>query len=261
MSDRVRFGAWNNTGTPLVSSGFSGFPFPLTRGSGAPGTNNPVAMTFADAIQFYWRTRDWEVNCDFAGVNGAGTAAFDVSDVSLNPLNLTRENQLALPASPGEDILPTERLITGGYALPDYDLPGYGLGVAFGISLDLFRTGAPHYQEAPSGGLPGDVWPWIDIVAGFSSMNTHATLLRCSVATDPLATVTAEARIVLPHRTYTFPIYLIGVVDADPELQWNVTGSQITFTATSFWPYAGKDGSAIYEITGGGLLTGRSPTD
>jgi hypothetical protein len=247
MSDTVRSLTWNDTATPANSSGANGFPFPIGAGPGTVGTNNPVKITFQDAIKWWWRVQNWNFDSSCVLVSGGGGVP-DRSFVSgpMGPLgdNATRELGLIPNIGYGE----------GGHQWSADTTPFGGSGSA---SLSFL----PNWLYDDPTNNVGNIWPGVGLNDGggtpseITNDNGSAVYLDTNPENLPEA---ATGSFTATIDGYDVTVYYYA--DIAPDSGDSFTPGSMTISPISYWPFAAlADGSPIYDTTTGAQL--QSPLD
>lgn len=267
MSDRVFFGARNDTGTPADSSGFNGFPFPLPEWDGGSVTTVPqayIAVPFATAIKWFWRVKKWRIQVsvslsgshDSGSPSWSGTLTSDVikgtryvsfptrvtSELDLLKQNMATSNVLESASSNGPVTVSADGEMDwlGGPS-------GASVGTNLAMSSDqsLFRDGSNIRYPITCGDAVvfsgGDTVG--DAFGFFSSGSTFYPATNFTAYVDGLP--------------MTFQFYSNPASGTD--LATIVSAISVTIDPYEYWPYASAAGAAIYSTTTGALLSGRTP--
>jgi len=222
MSDRVRFGTWNDTVTPASSSGFNGFILP--RPDVATVSDDPkFTMTFAEVIEFVWRVKKFRWKCSVTWQIDVTPNREYYSIVYDQTLARNRTTESSLPNTFSYDLLTNTPAVTVNVT---------------------FEDGSPPSSFADTLSISGSVDFALDTEDWTFSFDWGARV----ASTDPTPGTVVGSMSFLGG---TYDLY--GPTIALP------TAHDIAFTASSFevveyWPYAALDASPIYNTTTGAQL-------
>lgn len=222
MSDRVRFGSWNDLITPSQSSGFNGFTYPsvFSQSTGA-GTGYPVGVSLDKAIKWLWRVKEWTVAWSGSVTYSPDTGTFTTTQLTRSPVTATTELALA---------------VQGGLTQSHSD------AIAHQSATLLFSDAAINDD------LAGLWFPFFNDISGFIDADDPSeALLRFSFLTDGSHVDSAVGS--FDGEPITIYYFTSGTPGPDA-----YTVGTVTITPASFWPYAALDASPIYNTTTGAQL-------
>ena len=247
-------------------------PFPFNVGHRTPGVQNPLGLSLADAVKYYWRVKQVKMTLTYSGtqtnsyqdVNNDGgyttytlavknlkaTALLNVCNVtSGNPI--TDETQLVLPSCFG----------TG--AAVSYDLSGVttspgGATITtvpdYPFYLQLFQTSSYDAGQNAcvllSGGL---LYPTIslDVGAAVNARWPDGTLGGVGIG----AIINAPTYGVTPvPGTCTFDGHTLPVNFYYNGAGYTGVSASLDIEVTEYWPYADANGNPLYDTTTGAML-------
>lgn len=241
MSDRVRFLTRNDLGTPVLSSGCTGWPFPQFAGS-----TNPLTVSRATMHDWFWRVDTWDVAVS-ADIHTYRTGYPDeVTPVSFNFTTVRKigrltESDLVLASG----ALNSDIQTAIGSGLVDYiDAGGTPQTTAWSWLMQ-FQMFHQYYIEAA-----GNYSPSFTCVAQFSTTAFAPTINEVEslggTGPDNVGSVTFDG------HTATMYGFIGGTGATNPDI-W-VESVDIDITRNSYFPYAAQDASPIYDTTTGATL-------
>lgn len=232
MSDTVRFMTRNDTGTPANSSGANAFAYPFVTGSTGTGTANPLQMTLANAVKYWWRVRNYSVS-------------------SITPWTLTSAGTTYTFAGGNLTI------ITGPTTELDFVNQGdqqWGETTSTesaGLRFILNPSVLPPNGYIPVASPSTDVFPCL-LISGSISNPTGTSFVNFGNFQT-----SGSFNVSLDGLTFTTGYDSTGVLPGD-----TFTVGDLVFTPIDYWPYAQlSNGLPVYDTSTGLVLPGRDPTN
>lgn len=246
MADAVHDLTNNDNDAPGGAwSGVNGFPWPFGTASTGTGTDNPVKISFTDAVKWFRRVKNWKVTTSGCSLTLAGTT------VSLQSGNMTAGSGFPTREL---DLLKTGP-ITGGDQLTwgKFDTDGSGNTSSCDIAYAGLVSFPPWVMDDISNPA-SDLWPGFitGAVANLSFSPSGTAEVRfaynpanLSAATGGTMTITIDG--------YSVTLYYSVILGSSAGSATFNPGA-IAFDPVEYWPYAAADTSPIYNTSTGAQL-------
>lgn len=246
MSDRVIIGTSNWGLTPDISSKFNGF-FSATVETLTYAAYYPAPFPLAQIDKLFHRVRQYSLSTDISATTPLGTVSFPGGDLTGGPINaagnpMTTESEHADASIAGPAISMTQSAA--------------GPGILSGnIAISMF------FDPAGVGYLPAiyfdgtDYFPaffLLGIISASDPGSAESAVIQFSSSPDEFSP--PDGFIIGTFDGINIPIYYLASATAGAS--FNITTLDITISTNpdSYWAYAAKDTSAIYDTTDGHQL-------